>query len=40
MPMQFHAKAMMAATPIAAGEETLQINVNVSWAIKPAQPAQ
>jgi uncharacterized protein len=40
MPMQFRAKAMMAATPIAAGEETLQVSVNVSWAIKPAGPAQ
>src|SRR5580692_7346471 len=37
MPMQFRAKAMMAATPIAAGEETLQVSVNVSWAIKDAQ---
>ena len=38
MPMQFRAKAMMAATPVAAGEETLQVSVNVSWAIKEAQP--
>ena len=36
MPMQFRAKAMMAATPVAAGEETLQVSVNVSWAIKEA----
>jgi uncharacterized protein YggE len=40
MPMQFRAKAMMAATPVAPGEETLQVSVNVSWAIKPAEPAQ
>jgi uncharacterized protein len=37
MPMQFRAKAMMAATPVAPGEETLQVSVNVSWAIKEAQ---
>jgi uncharacterized protein len=37
MPMQFRAKGMMAATPIAAGEETLQVSVSVSWAIKDAQ---
>ena len=30
--------AGMAATPVAPGEETLQVTVNVSWAIKP--PAQ
>jgi uncharacterized protein YggE len=40
MPMQFRAKAMMAATPVAPGEETLQVSVNVSWAIKEAQAAQ
>jgi uncharacterized protein YggE len=40
MPMQFRAKGMMAATPVAAGEETLQVSVNVSWAIKPSEPAQ
>jgi uncharacterized protein YggE len=39
MPMQFRKMAvgMAAATPIAQGEETLQVSVNVSWAIKPAQ---
>ena len=26
----------LAATPVAAGEETLQVTVSVSWAIKPA----
>jgi len=31
---------MMAATPVAPGEETLQVSVNVSWAIKEAQAAQ
>jgi uncharacterized protein YggE len=40
MPMQFRAKGMMAATPVAPGEETLQVSVNVSWAIKPAEPVQ
>jgi len=33
------AVAMAAPTPIAAGEETLSVTVNVSWAIKP-QPSQ
>ena len=28
----------MAKTPVAQGEETLQVNVSVSWAIKPATP--
>jgi uncharacterized protein YggE len=37
MPMQFRAKAMATATPVAPGEETLSVSVNVSWAIKPAQ---
>jgi uncharacterized protein len=37
MPMQFRAKALAAATPIAPGQETLQVSVNVSWAIKEAQ---
>jgi hypothetical protein len=32
--------APMAATPIAQGEETLSVRVNVSWAIKPAQSSQ
>jgi uncharacterized protein len=40
MPMQFRAKAMGAATPVAPGEETLQVSVNVSWAIKPTGSAQ
>ncbi len=36
-PIQFRkmAAAPMAATPIAQGEETLQVSVSVSWAIKP-----
>jgi uncharacterized protein len=38
MPMAFRAKGIMAATPVAPGEETLQISVNVSWAIKPPAP--
>jgi uncharacterized protein len=29
--------APMAAAPVAPGEETLSVTVNVSWAIKPAQ---
>ena len=35
----FRAKmaAEMAATPVAQGEETLSVTVNVSWAIKPGQ---
>jgi uncharacterized protein YggE len=39
LPMQFRKMAvgMAAATPIAQGEETLQVSVSVSWAIKPAQ---
>ena len=37
MPMQFRVKAMGAATPVSQGEETLQVSVAVSWAIKPAQ---
>jgi uncharacterized protein YggE len=38
MPMRFRKMetAMAAATPVAQGEETLQISVSVSWAIKPA----
>jgi uncharacterized protein YggE len=31
------AGAMAASAPVAQGEETLQITVSVSWAIKPAQ---
>ena len=30
--------AMAAATPVAQGEETLSVTVNVSWAIKPTGP--
>ena len=40
-PMQFRKMAVgMAAapTPVAPGEETLQVTVSVSWAIKPAGP--
>jgi uncharacterized protein len=40
MPMQFRVKAMGAATPVAPGEETLSVSAAVSWAIKPAGPAQ
>jgi uncharacterized protein len=36
-PMQFRKMAAgMAAAPVAQGEETLQVSVSVSWAIKPA----
>jgi uncharacterized protein YggE len=31
------AAPMMSGTPVAQGEETLSVTVNVSWAIKPAQ---
>lgn len=31
--------AAAATTPVAAGEETLSVTVNVSWAIKPDAPA-
>jgi len=34
------ASPMAAAAPVAQGEETLSVSVNVSWAIKPKQPAQ
>jgi uncharacterized protein YggE len=38
MPMQFlRMAAAMAPTPVAQGEETLQVSVSVSWAIKPGQ---
>jgi uncharacterized protein YggE len=30
------AAGMAASTPVAQGEETLQVTVSVSWAIKPA----
>lgn len=36
MPFRKMAAGMAAAAPIAQGEETLQISVNVSWAIKQA----
>jgi hypothetical protein len=37
MPFRKMAVGMAAApTPIAQGEETLQVNVSVSWAIKQA----
>jgi uncharacterized protein YggE len=38
MPYRKMAVGMAAATPVAPGEETLRIAVNVSWAIKPAAP--
>jgi uncharacterized protein YggE len=31
------AAAPMAITPVAQGEQTLSVNVSVSWAIKPEQ---
>jgi len=34
---KFAAGLPAAAAPVAQGEETLQVNVSVSWAIKPAQ---
>ncbi len=37
MPFRKLSSGMAAATPIAQGEETLAVTVNVSWAIKPAQ---
>jgi uncharacterized protein YggE len=36
MPMMRTAKMDFAAAPVAPGEETLHINVSVSWAIKAA----
>ena len=39
MPLRKMAVGMAASpTPVAEGEETLQVTVNVSWAIKPAAP--
>ena len=38
MPFRKMMGGMAAATPVAQGEETLQVTVNVSWAIKPAGP--
>jgi uncharacterized protein len=37
MPFRKMAGGMAAAAPVAQGEETLAITVNVTWAIKPAQ---
>jgi uncharacterized protein len=37
MPMRRMVAGMAAATPIAQGEETLRVSVNVSWAIKPKE---
>jgi uncharacterized protein YggE len=38
MPVRFRRmeSAMVAAAPVAQGEETLQVSVSVSWSIKPA----
>jgi len=38
MPFRKMAAGMAAAAPVAQGEETLAITVNVSWAIKPTGP--
>jgi uncharacterized protein len=38
MPFRKMMGGMAAATPVAQGEETLSVTVNVSWAIKPAAP--
>jgi len=38
MPFRKMAAGMVAATPVAQGEETLQVTVNVTWAIKQAGP--
>jgi uncharacterized protein YggE len=37
MPFRKMAAGMAASAPVAQGEETLQVTVNVSWAIKPPQ---
>jgi len=37
MPYRKMAVGMAASAPVAQGEETLQMTVSVSWAIKPAQ---
>jgi hypothetical protein len=34
------AAPMAAAAPVAQGEETLSVSVNVSWAIKAKEPTQ
>jgi uncharacterized protein len=36
-PMAFRKMGVAASAPVAQGEETLRVNVSVSWAIKPAQ---
>lgn len=36
-PMVFRAKMAGAPTPVAQGEETLRVSVNVVWEIRPAQ---
>jgi uncharacterized protein len=38
MPFRKMAGGMAAATPVAQGEETLQVTVNVTWAIKASAP--
>ena len=38
MPFRKMAGGLAAATPVAQGEETLSVTVNVTWAIKPAGP--
>ena len=38
MPFRKMMGGMAAATPVAQGEETLAVTVNVSWAIKPPAP--
>jgi uncharacterized protein YggE len=37
MPFRKMSVGMAAGAPVAQGEETLQVSVSVSWAIKPAQ---
>lgn len=37
MPLRRMAAGMAASAPVAQGEETLQVTVNVSWAIKPKE---
>jgi uncharacterized protein YggE len=37
MPFRKMAAGMAASAPVAQGEETLQVTVNVSWAIKPKE---
>src|SRR6266853_2792176 len=40
VPYRRMAAGMAASAPVAQGEETLQVTVSVSWAIKPAQSSQ